>query len=84
MALGPFSKQDHMQITTLGLEFAVAEALGVWVGYWLDGKLGTRPWMLLLGACAGFSLGLYLVLRAAKEMTRDNANLKKERKDGRS
>ena len=28
MALGPFTQQDHLQITTLGLEFAVSEILG--------------------------------------------------------
>ena len=38
MALGPFTKQDHLQITTLGLEFAVSEILGAYVGYRLDEK----------------------------------------------
>lgn len=85
MALGPFSKQDHMEITTLGLEFALSEILGVWLGYWLDGKLGTGPWLLIAGACAGFALGFYIIVRAAKNMSRGAANLNKaDKKDGRS
>ena len=28
MAIGPFTKKDHVEITTLGLEFAVSEILG--------------------------------------------------------
>lgn len=85
MAVGPFSKQDHVEITTLGLEFATAEGLGVWAGYWLDGKLGTSPWLLVAGALAGFALGFYIILRAAKNMSRADGNLKKaDKKDGRS
>lgn len=85
MAVGPFSKQDHAAITTLGLEFATAEILGVWAGYWLDGKLGTSPWLLVGGAVAGFSLGFYIILRAAGNMSRADANLKKaDKQDGRS
>ncbi len=85
MAAGPFSKQDHVEITTLGLEFAVAVGLGTWAGYFVDGKLGTAPWMLVAGAFAGFALGFYTILRAAKNMSRADANLKKaDKKDGRS
>ncbi len=84
MALGPFSKQDHLQITTLGLEFAVSEILCVWAGYWMDKKLGSFPWGIIVGAVAGFGLGFYQILRAAKQMARENANLQKaEKKDGR-
>lgn len=85
MALGPFSKQDHAAITTLGLEFALAEIVCVWLGYFLDGKLGTGPWLLVAGAVAGFTLGFYIIVRAAKNMSRENAILKKaDKKDGRS
>ena len=58
MALGPFSKQDHLEITTLGLEFAVSEILGAGAGYFLDKHWGTSPWCLVAGAIAGFALGL--------------------------
>jgi F0F1-type ATP synthase assembly protein I len=68
MAWGPISKQDHVTITTLGAEFATSEILGAWVGYWLDKKWDTSPWLLLGGVILGFVLGFYIILRAAKEM----------------
>ena len=36
---------------------------GLGVGYWLDGWLGTRPWLLLLGSLLGIAVGLYGFLR---------------------
>ena len=39
----------------LGWTFAVTLALGVLGGWWLDGKLGTRPWLLLAGALLGIA-----------------------------
>ena len=85
MALGPFSKGDHIEITTLGLEFASAVGLCTWAGYVLDKKWGSAPWLLVLGALVGFALGFYMIVRAAKNMSRAGVNLKKaEKKDGRS
>ena len=76
MALGPFTQQDHLQITTLGLEFAVSEILGAYVGYRLD---------IIGGVIAGFALGFYQIVRSAKQMQKDAATLKKaDKKDGRS
>ena len=51
------------RVTTLGLEFA----LPAWGGYWLDGKLRTAPWCVLLGAVLGFTVGLLHLLRIAKD-----------------
>jgi len=39
----------------LGWSFAVTLAAGVLGGWWLDGKLGTRPWLLLTGALLGIA-----------------------------
>jgi F0F1-type ATP synthase assembly protein I len=33
------------QVATIGLVFPVAIALGFFLGRWLDGKLGTWPWL---------------------------------------
>ena len=68
MALGPFTKKDHVEITSLGTEFAVAEILGAGLGYWLDNRWNTTPWFLILGVFAGFGLGFYIILRAVKTM----------------
>jgi len=33
--------------------------LGFGVGYWLDRRLGTKPWLLLVGATLGLVAGFY-------------------------
>ena len=37
----------------IGVTLAVTVLLGVAVGHWLDGKLGTRPAFVLAGAVVG-------------------------------
>lgn len=81
MSLGPFSKQDHLEITTLGLEFAMSEILGVFIGYKMDIFFKTSPWFIVLGALAGFCLGFYIILRSAKNMEKQAANLIKKEKE---
>lgn len=38
--------------------------LFVYLGRWLDGKLGTTPWLLVLGAFVGAFAGFYSMYRA--------------------
>lgn len=40
-------------MTQLGLSMAVSVIIGVMLGHWLDGKLGTSPWLLILGCIIG-------------------------------
>lgn len=81
MSLKDFSAQDHVAITTLGLEFAASEILGAGLGFWLDKKYQTSPWLLVTGAVAGFMLGMYIVWRRAKEMAAcDRVQEKNERR----
>ncbi len=46
------------RLLTLGIEMVSATALGILIGYWLDKKLSTKPFLtiifLLLGIAAGF------------------------------
>jgi F0F1-type ATP synthase assembly protein I len=34
-----------------------------WLGWWLDAKLGTSPWLLLVGIFLGASGGFYSLVR---------------------
>ena len=43
----------------LGLTFVVATVAGAGGGYWLDSRLGTQPWLLLVGALLGITVGFY-------------------------
>ena len=68
MRYGPFAAQDFAAISTLGLEFAVAVALGVGVGYWADYRFGLAPWGTVAGVFLGFTLGMYIVVKEAKRV----------------
>ncbi len=88
MALGPFTKRDHLEIASLGLQFAVTQTLGVFGGWWLDRRWNTLPWFTLACAAAGFAAGMYMVVSGARAaQSREDKNLssdKAEKKDGRS
>ena len=48
--------------TGLGLTWALSVLLFLLIGYWLDGRLGTLPWLTVAGAflgAAGGFLSLY-------------------------
>lgn len=74
MRIGPFSPKDQLIITTLGLEFAVAVALGVGCGFWLDRRLGWTPWGILAGTLGGFALAMYIVVKEACRLSRKEKN----------
>jgi F0F1-type ATP synthase assembly protein I len=58
-------------LSTIGLELALSIALGYFGGRWLDGKLGTEPWLRWIGLALGLAAGarsLYRVVRRAQRM----------------
>ena len=46
-----------------GLAFAASILVFTGIGYWLDVKFGTSPWLLLVGVFTGFPLALYSLLK---------------------
>jgi ATP synthase protein I len=52
-------------LSTVGLSFVLAIALGAWVGYLLDRWLGTGPWCFLLFFVLGMAAGIVNVYRTA-------------------
>jgi F0F1-type ATP synthase assembly protein I len=47
----------------LGLQFAASILFFLFVGHWGDGRLGTRPLLLLVGAFVGAGAGFYSLYR---------------------
>jgi F0F1-type ATP synthase assembly protein I len=47
----------------LGLQFVVAILLCLYGGMWLDARLHTAPWLMLIGALIGASAGFYSMFR---------------------
>ena len=65
-------KRGIARAGTVGIEIGVAVIVSLLVGSWADGKLGTSPWLTLLGVVLGTVVGLKAVLRAAKETETEN------------
>ena len=47
----------------IGSTFLAAVATCLFGGWWLDGWLGTSPWLTLAGALLGIAAGFYMFLR---------------------
>jgi ATP synthase protein I len=62
------------QFSFIGIEFGVALVIGYLLGNWLDEKLDTAPWLMLVGVALGFSaagLDFYrLVVKARSKQRR--------------
>lgn len=55
---------NALSASTVGLELGLSVAIGLLVGYFLDKRLGTEPWMLLLWMVLGLVAGFRGVFRA--------------------
>jgi F0F1-type ATP synthase assembly protein I len=62
------------EYASLGIQFAASILVFLFLGQWLDRRLGTAPWMLLIGVflgAGGSFYGMYRRLMAAQ--ARDEA-----------
>ena len=68
---------------TIGIELALSVFVGLFGGQWLDGKLGTEPWLtlagLVLGAAAGFRSLWRVVAKANREAEKVEARAREAR-----
>jgi len=53
--------------SSVGLEMGIAVILGLLFGRWLDGKLGTTPWLMIVFTGFGMAAGMKGVFRAVRE-----------------
>jgi ATP synthase protein I len=70
---GPEQRKQLRQaqrVASVGLEMAIAVVIGTLGGSWLDQRLGTRPWLALLGILFGVAAGVRGVLRVVQEHER--------------
>ncbi|MBS1121896.1 MAG: hypothetical protein H6Q90_4124 [Deltaproteobacteria bacterium] len=59
-----------LSASSVGLELGIAVVIGVLFGMFLDGRLGTEPWMMLLFMGFGLVAGFRGVLRAVRRSDR--------------
>ena len=72
-AHGPKRFYNMLSASSVGLELGLSVVISVVFGIWLDGKLGTTPWMMLLWLCIGLAAGFRGVLRAVRRADREAA-----------
>jgi F0F1-type ATP synthase assembly protein I len=65
------SPSDWYRLTGVGFEFIAAIFVLGGLGWWLDSRLKTTPWLMIAGAGLGFAAGLWLLIRAAFRSFRD-------------
>ena len=66
--------------TAMGSEFAITMGLFMGVGWWLDTQFGTSPWVLLAGAAAGMTVGIYrLATSGARALRREDQRTAKRK-----
>jgi ATP synthase protein I len=71
------------QFASLGLEMGLAVAIGAGFGWFLDSRLGTAPWLLLVFLLFGVAAGFKGMISAARRATTDVAsNPPKDDDDG--
>ncbi len=61
----------------LGTTLAVTVLAGLGGGYWLDGRLGTRPAFLLLGGVLGLGAALYHFFKTVAGLNKRQAGPKR-------
>jgi len=79
---GGFGSGPAGQFMGLGLQFVLALLLFLYVGKWVDGKLGTSPWFLILGVFTGSSAAFYSMYRRLKAEERREEAEDRQKKEG--
>lgn len=59
-----------LRYVSVGTEFIVTFGILLAGGIWADMRLDTLPGFALLGAAVGFALGLYRLVKQAREIQR--------------
>lgn len=51
--------KDLARYSSWGFDFAASVLIFTYLGYWLDKKYATHPWLTVLGALVGSFFGYY-------------------------
>ena len=62
------STKKVYQLVGFGVGITVQVVAGALIGYYLDQKLNTQPWLLLMGTVGGFFLSLRTLFRTLKRL----------------
>lgn len=65
----------------LGLQFALSILLFLYAGQWLDRRLGTDPWLMILGVFTGAGASFYSMYRKLMAIQEREERQARERRD---
>jgi len=67
---GAFGSGPATQFMGLGLQFVLSILFFLYIGQWVDGKLGSSPWFMILGVFTGATAAFYSMYRSLKALER--------------
>lgn len=79
VSLGPRGGRQLNALTrvaSVGIEFALSTVIGLLGGRWLDGKLHSEPWLMLVGLVLGVVAGFRSLIRTARRANEASAREK--------
>lgn len=79
MTSDPSTLKTIGQLSTIGLAFVFALAMGFGAGFWLDTRFHTEPWFSLLGFAVGLAAGVLNVVRTMQAVSADERARQRER-----
>ena len=53
--------------SAFGIQLVVSVVIGLLAGQWLDGRLGTEPWLAVVGILMGFTAAMVDLVRLARK-----------------
>jgi len=59
---------SYTEYLSLGAEIAAGLLLPILLGYWLDNKFNTSPWLILAGCAVGIINVLVIIFRLANRL----------------
>ncbi len=68
---------------TVGLELALSVIVGLLAGQWLDKKLGTAPWLMIIGLAYGIAAGTRALYRALQRANKEAEALDRQQAEAR-
>jgi ATP synthase protein I len=60
------------ELSSLALMLPASIAVGLFFGYWLDKRLGTDPWMLMIFTLLGVAAGLIALIRGISKVNKED------------
>ena len=70
-----FDLKKVSEVSSLGLVLPSSIAIGLFMGYILDKRLGTHPWLLIIFLLFGVASGFYSLIRGLNKYLDKNKDI---------